>query len=242
MKFRIVVTRIEWVLSFLGWRPAREKVKRHWQELHENGYHPDVEGIVSRIQRHSRGELTSWIDFLQSIGVEVPSLKGRVFGEIGHGGGWYLAQALEAGASTAIGFEIDEGLNERASEALALLGFHAVELNLVDKSFSSLGKLANVDLLLCLTVIQHLEPIYLREYLGIIRENLKNEAIFICQVLQHDKPTAVRTSPSDTFSVRYSEADARQLFVDAGFEVTHYVRHDFESSSYWGIFTLLKRD
>lgn len=241
MKLNSVLRQIEWVFSVLGWKPEKEKVRRHWEELHKSGYHPDVDGIVSRIQRHSNGELTTWIDFLKSIGVNVPPLKGKVFGEIGHGGGWYLAQALEAGASKAIGFEIDDGLNRRAGEALDRLGFQSFELNLVDEFFSNLEKLAFVDVLLCLTVIQHLEPDYLRDYLRTIRENLSDGATFICQVLEHDKPTAVRTSPSDTFSVRYSEADVRRMFQDSGFEVGQYVRHDFESASHWGIYTLAKK-
>lgn len=109
-------------------RPVDEKqIIAQWSKLHENGYHPGVKEIVERIQTSRTSEKSGWIELFEKNGLLVPELSGKVFGEKGHGGGWYLAEALDAGAKKAIGWEINANLNSQASNALTPFSNHGIQ-------------------------------------------------------------------------------------------------------------------
>lgn len=220
-------------------RPVDEKqIIAQWSNLHENGYHPGVKEIVERIQTSRTSEKSGWIELFEKNGLLVPELSGKVFGEIGHGGGWYLAEALDAGAKKAIGWEINANLNSRASNALHEAGCQGFSLELVHSNFDGLERLPEVDVLLSITVFQHIQPDYAEQYLRRIRRLLRPDARFFLQLLQHHGKTTVRRSSADVFSVRYDPEDALTLFQITGFKVVSMARHDYGKTSHWGLYIL----
>jgi protein-L-isoaspartate O-methyltransferase len=90
-----------------------------WSRLHSSEYHPDVEGITARIEtaKHNPEEY-SLLQFWSGHLHYPLNVSGKRVLEIGHGGGWYLAEMLDSGAESVCGLEISEALNMRASQAL----------------------------------------------------------------------------------------------------------------------------
>jgi 2-polyprenyl-3-methyl-5-hydroxy-6-metoxy-1,4-benzoquinol methylase len=162
--------------------------------------------------------------------------------EIGHGGGWYLAEALRAGCSFAYGVEISSELNERASIAMKSLGYKNFQLQTTDgKSFGS-NTPFNLDFIYSITVFQHIPKPYTENYLKLIQQHLGGEGSAVLQFLESKDNSYQRISKFDVLSIAYSKADLLEMFEAAGLVPLKYGFVDYDSpSDRWGIYMLKRK-
>jgi ubiquinone/menaquinone biosynthesis C-methylase UbiE len=214
-----------------------------WSRLHSSEYHPDVEGIIVRIETAKRnpGEyslLQFWSEHLK-----YPlNVSGKRVLEIGHGGGWYLAEMLDSGARSVCGLEISGALNMRASEALKKSKYSNFELFLGNgRDFSALHS-SSFDFIYANTVVQHLSTKTLKNYLMEISRLLTPEGLCVLQVLQTHLPVSQkRLSGSDLFSVAYTSSEFESLLRASGFTNQAFGEINYGTEDkFWGLYAFKK--
>ena len=214
-----------------------------WWRLHSSEYHPDVEGIIARIEtaKHSPDEY-SLLQFW-SAHLHYPlNVSGKRVLEIGHGGGWYLAEMLDSGAESVCGLEISGALNKRASQALKKLGYSNFELVLGNgRNLSALAGLS-FDFIYANTVVQHLSTRTLKKYLTEISRLLTPEGLCVLQVLQTHLPASQkRLSGADLFSVAYTSSELESLLGTSGFTIQAFGDIDYgKDENFWGLYVFSK--
>ena len=212
-----------------------------WDKLHRKNYHPDAAGIKDRIvaDRKNPGEsLFSWWGHRLKIDFDLKNLSVL---EIGHGGAWFLAQALDLGAESATGVEISSELNIRASKVLNELGYRNFQLLLGNGKDLSVLSGRSFDLIFSNTVFQHLPTRTARKYLGEISKLLSEEGFCLIQALLSKTTSYKRLSSADLFSVAYKKEEFANLLIEANLRVSNFAEVEYGSpDTYWGIY-LLKR-
>jgi len=210
---------------------------RMWEKLHSRDYHPNVEGIIERII--SQRALSSPSLFAR-LGEQLDfyfDLKDKSVLEIGHGGGWYLAEALDAGAKTVSGIEISEEINKRAKTALEKLDYGNFHLFLGNGKDLSVVRGSTFDLIFTITVLQHMPTRITKKYLRDIRGLLAPGGICMIQTLNSYGSSMKRLSAADLFSVAYSKSEFDGLLAISGLQTIEYVSQDYGSDeTYWGIY------
>ena len=155
-----------------------------WGKLHSRNYHPDLDGIKSRIlEEQCSPEISLFKRWSDRLGHEL-NIQGKTVLEIGHGGAWYLAQALDAGASSVTGYEISADLNERAARALSELGYTRFDLLKGNGKDLEILKPRKFDVIFSITVLQHLPTRTTKKYLRGVYDLLKEDGLFVLQILQ----------------------------------------------------------
>jgi SAM-dependent methyltransferase len=212
-----------------------------WKRLHLNDYHPDVDGIKDRILRtreDSRFKLFErWSSQLE---YKINLLDKSVL-EIGHGGGWYLAEALDAGASSVTGYEIADEINLRANKAFTELGltnFHFLKGD--GRSLRAVSD-KQYDFVFSITVLQHIPTRVTKRYLQEINHLLIPGGVCVLQVLQKHGASYKRLSKADLFSVAYSKKEFDEIVDGSGLKIKNYVIENYDSDeTYWGVYLLGK--
>lgn len=210
-----------------------------WSKLHAADYHPDTQGIVARIEtaRKNPSEY-SLIQFWSKHLNEDLVVSGKDVLEIGHGGGWYLAEMIDAGSRKVFGLEISAELNLRASQALAQTGYSNFQL--VTGSGSDLSALrgSTFDFIYANTVVQHLSTQTLAKYLRDISGLLNDKGLCVLQVLQTQSSSSrKRFSRSDLFSVAYTTSEFNSLLLKYGFSLKDYAEIEYGGKDdYWGLY------
>lgn len=212
-----------------------------WSKLHSHDYHPKLDGIKSRISEArldpSASLFSRWAKQLNHPLV----LKNKTVLEIGHGGAWYLAEALDAGAAKVVGYEISAELNQRASTALQQLGYR--NFKLVDGNGRDLDvvKKEKFDFIYSITVVQHLPTRTTKRYLRDVVELLERDGIFVVQTLHSYGKSMKRLSVADLFSVAYSKNEFANLLRQAELKQVSYAEEEYGSKeTFWGIYLLKK--
>lgn len=212
-----------------------------WKKLHSRYYHPRLDEIKNRISR-AKLEPSSSIFVRWSAQLNQPlNLMNKKVLEIGHGGAWYLAQALDEGASYAVGYEISDELNQRAYSALWQLGYRDFEL--ITGNGKDLDTLNGYkfDLIYSVTVLQHLPTRTTKRYLCDAVKLLNDDGFFVVQTLHSYGKSMKRVSVTDLFSVAYSEKEFALHCENAGLKQVSFARENYESKeTYWGIYLLTK--
>ena len=211
--------------------------KGAWDRLQRNGYHPPVNEIVARIQRDIEvkdvdGILALWGSYL---GETVDVLDCEVV-EIGHGGGWYLAQCVRAGCKHAYGLEVSEIINAKASAALTQFGYSNISLNVVDERYLSSFN-CTPDVIYAITVFQHLPTQVMEEYFVSATKVMSTESRFYFQTLENDVRTDRRGSLTDVFSMSYHPNEVMNLLTKSGLKIDKRFEHHFDDPhNYWAIY------
>jgi SAM-dependent methyltransferase len=212
-----------------------------WSRLHSENYHPDIEGIKLRIETakadpHKYSLLRFWGSHL---GKDIDVANKRVL-EIGHGGGWYLAEMIDAGSSLACGVEISLELNERAFQALTASGYSNFQLHLGNGKNLQVLQGLKFDFIYANTVVQHLSTFTFKKYLKDIRSILEEGGTCILQVLQTtSRSSQKRLSSSDLFSVAYTFQECQSLVTNSGMSINQYAEiHYGNDDHYWGLYVL----
>lgn len=212
-----------------------------WGKLHSSDYHPNLGGIKTRISK-SKSNPNNSLFHRWSVQLDYPLVvRDKTVLEIGHGGAWYLAEALDAGAKNVVGYEISDELNQRASIALKQLGYSNFEL--IDGNGKDLEviKKSRFDFIYSITVLQHLPTRTTKRYLRDIVELLEVDGIFIVQTLHSHGKSMKRLSGVDLFSVAYSRSEFSLLLKQAGLKQVSYSELDYGSKeTFWGIYLLTK--
>lgn len=216
---------------------SKELNKEAWDRLQRDGYHPPVEEIVSRIQRDIDvedvdGILALWGSYLN----ETIDVRDCNVVEIGHGGGWYLAQCIRAGCKHAYGLEVSEVINTKANSALTQLGYFNFSLNVVDQNFLSLFRFTP-DVIYAITVFQHLPTQVLEKYLLSAGTVMSPKSRFYFQTLENDVRTDRRGSLTDVFSMSYHPDEVANLLQKSGLKIDKRYEHHFDDPhNYWAIY------
>lgn len=215
-----------------------------WSKLHASSYHPDIEGIKQRIETaKANSSKYSLLQFWgENLGIEINVLNKSVL-EIGHGGGWYLAEMMDAGASKVEGLEISQELNNRASQALISSGYSNFRLELGNGRNLRVLRNSKYDVIYANTVIQHLSTFTLKRYLKDIKDILTDDGKCMLQVLQtSSKLSQKRLSGSDLFSVAYTSSEFQSLVTKTGMAVDSYAKINYGNDGhYWGLYVLSKK-
>jgi hypothetical protein len=215
----------------------KELNKSAWDRLQRNGYHPPVNEIVARIQRDIEvkdvdGFLALWGSYL---GETIDVVDCDVV-EIGHGGGWYLAQCIRAGCRNAFGLEVTEVINVKARDALKQFGYSNVSLEVVDKDFLSTFKITP-DVVYAITVFQHLPTQIMQKYFSSAAKVMSAESRFYFQTLENDVATDRRGSLTDVFSMSYHPNEVTTLLSGSGLKIDKRYEHHFgDPHNYWAIY------
>ena len=233
-----IVTQLKNLTAAVIYRIRRKEVnKSAWDRLQRNGYHPPTDEIVARIQRDigvgdSDGFLALWGSYLdESIDVVDCNVV-----EIGHGGGWYLAQCIRAGCRHAYGLEVSEFINTKARAALMHFAYSNVSLEVVDEHFLSTFK-CTPDVVYAITVFQHLPTEVLEEYFLSAAKVMSSESRFYFQTLENDAKTNRRGSLSDVFSISYHPNEVMNLLTKSGLKIDKRFEHHFDDPhNYWAIY------
>jgi SAM-dependent methyltransferase len=212
-----------------------------WSKLHSRDYHPNLEGIKTRISQSKLNPQDSlfvrWSDQLNySLNLENKSVL-----EIGHGGAWYLAAALDAGAREVVGYEISKDLNERASTALRDLAYS--DFQLFEGNGKDLGILKGrkFDVIYSITVLQHLPTRTTKRYLRDIANLLESNGVCVIQTLHSYGRSRKRLSIADLFSMAYSKSEFESIIYESGLEILSYSQEEYGSQeTFWGIYLLNK--
>lgn len=166
--------------------------------------------------------------------------KDKVVAEIGCGGGWYLAEMLYQGATKAIGFEASRTVIERATQALQKLKLTAYEFREVDGRYLDVLPEKSVDILLEITVFQHISEDATKGYFRTSRRVLKNSGLFLCQFLMNDKnPLKDPYNPKEG-TVYYAHKEVMELAEDHGLRVSKYGDWKWTDGkgSYWRLYVM----
>lgn len=216
--------------------------KDKWIQLQKNGYFPGVEENIIRIENDIKD-----IDdkrhnlFLEWSGIlDMPiDCRDKTVLEIGHGGGWYLAQALTKGAALAIGIEIESLINSKADAALKHFNFKNFILYEADETCLKIVKEKNVDIIYCITVFQHTHPDITRTYLETAKDVLSPTGMIYCQFLMNDVNNS-KNPLSGEGVVRYSMKDITDLSNSLGLKIVKQGQLNYPNphQDYWGIFAL----
>jgi len=210
-----------------------------WNKLHKKDYHPDVEGIKKRIN-DSKGKpensIFEW--WKRHLGYPV-SVSGLSVLEIGHGGGWFLADALDRGASKVVGLEISDEINNRGNQALNDLGYQNFQFLRGNGRNLSVLNGNSFDLIFSNTVFQHMPTRHTKNYLKNLRHLSSTQGTILVQILHSRSNSLKILSPSDLFSVSYSEREFLKILKDCGLTVSKYVEIDYGSAiNFWGLYVL----
>lgn len=211
--------------------------KRRWSRLHNASYHPELPDVIKRIENDINSEdshalLREWSEiFGHSIEVH-----GKIVLEIGHGGGWYLAQCIRAGCQFALGIEISPEINNKAREALVNFGYsNFLLLEVADQFLADINY--EVDVIYCNTVFQHLAPDITESYLKSASEVMNASSDFYFQILENDRKTQRLGSPSDVLSISYSRSELEALVKDANLQIIRRVEKRYQPvGSYWAYY------
>lgn len=210
---------------------------RAWDRLQRNGYHPPIDEIVARIQRDIDvkdvdGILALWGNYLdETIDVDDCDVI-----EIGHGGGWYLAQCIRAGCKNAYGLEVSEVINTKANSALTQFGYSNFSLNVVDQDFLSSFRFSP-DVIYAITVFQHLPTQVLESYFASATKVMSSKSRFYFQTLENNMKTNRRGSLTDVFSMSYHPNELAELLVKNGLKIDKRFEHHFgDVNNYWAIY------
>jgi len=211
--------------------------KDTWNQMHKNDYHPKVSGIIARISKdlsdkaNPYGHLfEEWSDILKTI----ISVKEKTVLEIGHGGGWYLAQCLRDGATQVVGIEVSEEINDRAQAALAHFGFNDCRLYLADES--CLEKMPEkIDVIYTITVFQHTDQSITEKYLSTVKCVLNTGGRMYAQFYIKDKGQI--KDPPRTVTYSYEELEAIFDRSDLVVERKGELRWN-SATDWWGVFEL----
>ena len=212
-----------------------------WSRLHSSEYHPDVEGIITRIETAKRDPDEYSLLQFWSTHLNYPLyVSGKRVLEVGHGGGWYLAEMLDSGASSVCGLEISGDLNMRALQGLRKLNYSNFELILGNgRNLSALNGLS-FDFVYANTVVQHLSTKTLKNYLTDISRLLAPEGLCVLQVLQTRLPASQkRLSGADLFSVAYTSLEFESLLRTSGFTTLAFGEINYGTDEeFWGLYAL----
>jgi hypothetical protein len=216
---------------------SKEFNKGAWDRLQRSGYHPPVDEIVARIQRDINvgdvdGILALWGGYLgETIDVTDCDVV-----EIGHGGGWYLAQCIRAGCKHAYGLEVSEVINNKANSALTQFDYLNFSLNVVDQRFLSQIE-ATPDVIYAITVFQHLPTQILEEYFSSAAKVMNAGSRFYFQTLENNIKTDRRGSLTDIFSVSYHPTEIVSLLNKYGLKIEKRFEHHFDDPyNFWAIY------
>ena len=214
-----------------------------WSKLHSTNYHPDVEGIKLRIEtaKADPGKYSLLQFWGKHLGIDI-DVSNKTVLEVGHGGGWYLAEMMDAGALITYGLEISTELNNRVSEALLSSGYSNFHLEFGNGKNLEVLRHLKFDLIYANTVIQHLSTFTLKQYLKDLRVILADDGKCMLQVLQTSSNTSQkRLSGSDLFSVAYTSQEFRSLISKAGMMIGGYAEISYGNDEhYWGLYVLSK--
>ena len=173
-------------------RGPRDANATKWEQLQGNGYHPELAAVIARYQRAINEKSPSgWIPFLQGLLDEPIEVGNKTFLEIGHGGGWYLAQSIRAGASRVTGIEVSEIANQKSRSALEQFGYSNFELFTATDGNLTPIESHTIDVGLSLTVFQHVPPALFSECLTALSRVLSDSGVLTCR---HWKMTNGRAS------------------------------------------------
>ena len=208
-----------------------------WDEMHKNDYHPKVAGIVHRISKdftdksNPYGHLFEEWSGILNTSIDV---TGKTVLEIGHGGGWYLAQCLRDGAKHAIGIEVSEEINDRVKAAFAHFGLENFKLYLADES--CLEKVTDkVDLIYTITVFQHTDQSITEKYLSTAKCILNAHGVMYAQFYM----TGSGTTKNPPEFVSYSEEEVALMLSKCGLQIESHGGFKLcNSTDWWGIYCL----
>ena len=214
-------------------------LNRIWNNLHKNDYHPDVEGIKARINEtrmKSENSIFEW--WKLHLGYSINVGESSVL-EIGHGGGWFLADALDRGAKRVVGLEISAEINSRSNQALSELGYQNFVFVKGNGKNLAIIKGDKFDLIFSNTVFQHMPTRHTKKYLRSLKRLLNAEGTALIQIL-HSKSNSLKVlSPSDLFSVSYSRKEFSKILKSCNLSISSYVEIDYGSDlNFWGLYVL----
>jgi SAM-dependent methyltransferase len=210
-----------------------------WNKLHKNNYHPDVEGIKARINESRmkpENSIFEWWKLHLGNSIKVEGLSVL---EIGHGGGWFLADALDRGAKRVVGLEISDEINSRSGQALSELGYQNFQFVKGNGKNLAIINGYTFDLIFSNTVFQHMPTRHTKKYLRSLAKLVNTEGTILIQIL-HSKSNSLKVlSPSDLFSVSYSKQEFSRLLKNCSLSVTKNVEIDYGSDiNFWGLYLL----
>jgi SAM-dependent methyltransferase len=214
-----------------------------WNRLHKRDYHPKVEGIIARINLQkldpSKSLFARWSNQLN----HVIDLKNKSVLEIGHGGGWYIAEALDSGAKHVSGLEISEEINNRARFSLKKLNYSNFQLFLGNGKNLKALQGSKYDFIFTITVLQHMPTKVTKKYLKDISHLLDTNGFCVIQTLNTYGISKKRLSSADLFSVAYSKNEFDKLLINCGLYIVRYAVEEYESQdTYWGIYLVKTKD
>ena len=212
-----------------------------WDRLHNRDYHPKVDGIMERIYLQKMGQSKSLFVRLGERLNHPINLKNKSVLEIGHGGGWYLAEALDAGAAKVSGLEISDEINKRAKCALEMLDYRNFSLFLGNGKDLLVLRNSRYDFIFSITVLQHMPTRITKKYLRDIANFLASDGMCVIQTLNSYGSSMKRLSGADLFSVAYSKREFDKLILNCGLQIIEYAQEEYGSpQTYWGIYLLKK--
>jgi cyclopropane fatty-acyl-phospholipid synthase-like methyltransferase len=212
--------------------------KKQWDAMHERNYHPPIDDIIKRISNDINGTngnplFVEWSEGLK----ENIDVKNKSVLEIGHGGGWYLAQMIRSGAKNVIGIEINDHINFKANQALHHFNINNFKLySAKETGFTHIKE--KVDIIYSITVFQHTDVDITKAYL-LTSKNILNESG--CLYLQF---YLNETNPSKSmFAVKYTQNELLDLFDKCGLKQCNFydLRWDGCGEDYWRIYKLMEK-
>jgi len=215
--------------------------KEKWSRLQKDGYHPDVQSNIARIEKDIKNIddpknnlMKEWSNIL---GMDI-DCRGKAVLEIGHGGGWYLAQCITKGASLAVGIEIDSLINEKAALAFDHFNYKNYKLYEADETCLEIVT-EKIDYIYSITVFQHIHPDLTKKYLHTAKGTLTSEGLILCQFLMNNENNT-KNCFSGEGTVRYSEEELQQLFNSMNINVVKKGQLNYPNpfKDFWGIYAL----
>ncbi len=211
--------------------------KSKWRKIQKKNYHPSIDKIIERINGHkSKNEwlIKEWENFLK---IKIP-VKDKTVLEIGCGGGWYLAQMLDLGAKKVIGIEIEESIIEKSEEVFKRLELQNYEFHMIDENFFNFLPSRSVDMVIEITVFQHiLEEITLR-YMKETSKILKKDGMMLSQFLLNDSNPVKKSSWRKEGHMVYSHNEVLEIAKESDLEVIRYGDYEWTDGrgSLWRVY------
>lgn len=220
-----------------------------WGNLHRsNAYFIRVDGgsddICDMIRRRTAGEACIISEIDRAHMADAGALRGKTVLEIGFGGGWYLAQALKAGASGVYGFEAADNIVRSASAAFDRLGLGPYRFYRVGNGYLNALPRGSVDVAFSKTVFQHINPRATAAYLRTVPGALRDGVYCLFQFLLNEKnPVKDSNIPDDEGQVSYTKAEVDAMVSGAGLHTLVYAEtwmDDAGTGNYWSWYKLAK--
>lgn len=182
-----------------------------WSQKHQEGYHGDYEKVL---ERNQGVWLTNRIDPENRLSLFKFDPAGKVVFDLGCGGGWHMLDCLVNGARLVVGFEVDQGLIDKAEQSYREIGVPEDKYRFVNLYPDGIPALPMADLVYSVALFQHLPWWQARRLMEAFQAVVKEGGEAYYQFYQDGDPYTMFLNNQDRITTVWMENELARMGYD----------------------------